>query len=141
MRLRTVRKAWGQGLLASALVLAVCASVALLGISPGKARASGAESFCVSVTLGYYGGPNDACAAPAFHLNYYVAGYGLQHSVCVSTTTNGAKSGLNMSWSCSAGPESQVTTSANGGVWTTGIIRNNTTGASTNVSAQEAHND
>ena len=125
----------------SALVVALAAMVplAVSGTAASPAFASGADSYC-GVTLGHYGGPNDYCVAPSSHLNTTEYGFGLQHSVCVSTTTNGEKSGVNVAWACSSGGGSEVRNEVNGSVLTRSIIRNNYTGDSVSVSAQEVFN-
>jgi hypothetical protein len=129
-------------LMLSALAVALTALVPLSvsGAAPTSALASGADSYCVSVTLGHFGGPNDFCVAPSSHLNTTEFGFGLEHSVCVSTTTNGEKSGVNVAWACSSGGGSEVRNEVNGSVQTQSIIRNNDTGDSVNVSAQEVFN-
>ncbi len=109
-------------------VLALLLAIGATGTT-AAAKASGAAEFC---------GPNfplnplnqiyDYCTDTTYHYNRVVQGYGAKHSVCVSSTTNGTKSGVNVSWACSPGPGYNVTTEVNRYAVTAAIIRNNTTG-------------
>ena len=105
----------------------------LLSVGSKDAHAWTAENFCQNVVLGHLNGPNDSCAAGTFRYNQYVEGYGAQHSVCSSSSTNGQKSGVNASWGCSAGAGYSIVTPTNGTVPTVGIVRNNTTGDSVTI--------
>lgn len=111
----------------------ILALAGLYLVTAQSAKALTAEQFCQGAVVGYYGGPNDYCSAPNFHYVHYVEGYGWNHSVCASSTTNRAKSGVNVAWACTSGPNTYVINTVNASAWTVGIVRNNTTGDSTTI--------
>jgi len=118
---------------------ALLAIAALLAVIPAGASASElfARNYCENVTLGHLGGANDYCTSGSWGYNKIERGYSQQHSTCVATTTNGAKSGVNVSWACSIGGGYEIKNAVNQYAWTKGIIRNNTTGDSEVVTATE----
>jgi hypothetical protein len=113
----------------AAVVLAVVACTALISVLPSSAVAGEllGRNFCANVTLGHLGGPNDYCTSGSWEYNKIERGYSAQHSTCVSTTTDGTKAGVNVSWACSAGGGFEVLHEVNMNAWTKSIIRNNTT--------------
>lgn len=115
-----------------AVVLAVVACTALISMLPSSAVAGElfGNYFCKNVTLGHLGGPNDYCTSGNWEYNKVERGISEQHSTCVSTTTDGTKAGVNVSWACSAGPGYEILSGVNQYAWTKSIIRNNTTGDS-----------
>lgn len=92
----------------------------------GPVTSSKAEWFCYNTWLDRYGQPADNCGGPFNYLSV-VGVYAREHSACVSTTTNGNKSGLNRSWLCTSGPWQSIYLPA--GYYAAPIIRNNTINA------------
>lgn len=118
-------------------VLVVAAFAVLLVPRTATAGELFGNNFCQGVTLGHLNGPNDYCTSSNWEYNKFVRGASGEHSTCVSTTTNGEKSGVNVSWACSAGPGYEILNSVNEWAITKSIIRNNTTGDSEQVTAVE----
>lgn len=116
------------------MALAVFMSLHLAVASPAAA-----EGFCENVWLNRYGQSNDFCAAGAWHYNAYVTVKSQEHSACASTTTNSNKTGVNLTWVCTSGPNGFVGRNANWDILTHGIIRNNTTGDTNHGSGGETY--
>jgi len=100
----------------------------LLAIAAPKADAD-VQAFCQNVWMDPYGSQYDNCGAWEQHWNAIVQVSAQEHSACVSTTTTGWKSGLNASWSCTAGSYETTIKYVSPKAFTYGIIRNNTTGS------------
>lgn len=127
------RRSRGTALLAIGIAMLIS-----LWLYLGPVSSAHAENFCERVWLDKYGQTYDNCSAyPALHYNYSVVVRAFEHSACVSTTTNGWKSGLNMSWTCTPGPEAYAQAYANWSVLTYGIIRNNTTNDTNHASGNQ----
>lgn len=60
-----------------------------------------------------------------------VWGYGQEHSACVNALDGGGA--LVTSWNCTPGPNTWTYVSFDFSRWLRGIVRNNTTGASTHI--------
>lgn len=118
--------------LRTAALCAMVAAVGLLGalVTTSKADAAIAyEEFCINANLGPYGQSTDSCAGGGYRRQFYVQVQAFTHSACASSTTNGAKSGVNVAWVCTAGGGGVTAANwVNSSVYTYGIIRNNTTG-------------
>lgn len=125
---------------ASRSLLLLGATVLAAFMIAGQAPNARAENlvdyteFCPNAFLGPYGQSNDNCAGGGWGYHFTVQVYAKEHSACASTTTNGAKSGVNRSWLCTPGPYSSVANTVDPSVWTLSIIRNNTTGSSNHAS-------
>lgn len=115
-----------------AAVTVVLAALTLLG-AVSEAHA-GTQTFCTYAWVAPYGQSNDNCAANDLHYNYRVFVRSYEHSGCVSTTTNTSKSGVNATWSCTAGPGGALWKWVDPKAKTNGILRNNTTGDANHVS-------
>lgn len=108
-----------------------------LWIVSGAVSQADAQDFC-PVLLAPYGTTYDNCSSyPSKQWNYEVYVYSQEHSACVSTTTNGWKSGLNNSWTCTAGAYSQTWKVVGACTATYGIIRNNTTSDATHANGAQ----
>jgi hypothetical protein len=121
---RTRGSVFGLGSLAAAFGLLVL----LVALVP-SAGATTAE-FCSYAYLAPYGSGGDNCAGGGYHRNDLVQVQAFEHSACASSTTDGTKGGVNVSWVCTPGGGGSVVQNyVNSSVYTYGIIRNNTTGA------------
>lgn len=96
------------------------------------------QTFCPKAAIGAYGQPNDNCAAGEKHWNYQVRVVAEDHSACASTSTNGAKSGVNLPWTCTVGAPQILSVWVSPDVFTVGILRNNTTGDINHVTGVQA---
>jgi hypothetical protein len=107
-----------------------------------RAEAEANEVFCPGASVGPYGQSNDWCAGGGRHGIVFVQVQAVEHSACASTTTNGAKSGTNVSWVCTSGGGNEVTQNwgPNFQNCAYGILRNNTTGASNRVTGVVSYN-
>lgn len=125
----------------AAALLSVLALFAVFHSASARAEEELNESFCSNATLGKYGGENDWCAAGGRHGINFTLVQAVEHSACTSTTTNGAKSGTNASWVCTAGGNNAVAENwVNFRVCAYGIVRNNTTGATNRVYGTASYN-
>jgi hypothetical protein len=96
------------------------------------------QDFCSHSWLNSYGQTNDNCAAGDWHYNYIIEVDAEEHSACATSTTNGAKSGVNNScWLCTAGPNQFVQNFVSPKPLTVGIIRNNTTDSINHASGKQ----
>jgi hypothetical protein len=123
--------------LAGLLLAIACAAAVMLSPANAEAGELYGRNYCTNVTLGHLGGANDNCTSGYWGYNKVERGYSAQHSTCVSSTTNGEKSGVNVSWACSIGGGYEIYNTVNQYAWTKSIIRNNTTGDSESVVATE----
>jgi hypothetical protein len=114
------------------LLVAAVASVVLafgwMSAGPISDANAGAAYFCNGAWLAPYGQGGDRCYGPGQYLTGVQAISG-QHSVCVNATQNG---NLVASWNC-APVSNWAGMGFDGSRWLNPVVRNNTTGAWTQV--------
>jgi hypothetical protein len=121
------------------LAAIVVAAMLLAMTAPRAEAVEGQQAFCVNVWMDPYGSQYDNCGAWEKHWNFYFKVVSQEHSACVSATTNGWKSGLVFTWSCTSGPNGlQEIVAYPPYIETYGIIRNNTTGSGNHATGTQA---
>ena len=114
-------------------------SIGTFGLA-SSANAETTQNFCAGAWLDKYGLPGDNCSG-YYGFQNWVEVEAHEHSACVSATTNSQKSGVYLSWKCTAGPWSSAKRWAWNEVFSAGIIRNNTTGSTNHATGRQSYCD
>jgi hypothetical protein len=118
------------------LVAGVVLLLAILSTGSITAASASTENFCTGYNAAPYGQSGDRCSAGGSLQNLGGASvYSKEHSGCVDALNSSGN--LVASWSCTAGAEHSAEAYFGFSQPLRGIVRNNTTGASTHLNGTQ----